>query len=582
MRALLITAALMALGAARAAPDVSIAYPPDGHRVSYDHVLLEGSVTPGATLSVSGTPASVGPDGLFILWWPLRAGTNDLRLVAVSGGAQATRTLRVVRTLPAAVPTATPTRIAVGSVTPTTDAAWWDAPADPAAERTLVVAFRGSPGGRGTAQVGTLAPVSAREVRAGVYEARLTLSGAEALERAAVRVSLTGRDGRTVSAGAPGRVTVRAGRARVGVFTAPVIGQAINPSTTVAETPDGRPLLYPRSGMTFEVAGAVAGQLRARLAPGVSALIDPANVALLPETAFPPRGTLGSPLVEDPGGAGEWTLRLPLGTRMPFTVTNDGPALRVTLYGTQPDATFAVPAVPGTLSVTRTPDRTTLTLTPEHALWGFAANYDASTADLVLSVRRPPAVDAAQPLAGRVIVLDAGHGGSEFGGAGALRTPEKTLVLDITLRAAEQLRARGADVVLTRSTDERVPLYDRPLLAESLGADLLVSVHANALPDGRDPRGPRGPGVYYTHAQAAPLARAIQARLRAIPGLGDDGLHPGADLALTRPSGQLSVLVETAYLTDPQNLRTLMSDTGRAQLAGAVADGIEDFLRGAP
>ena len=83
--ALLLGTALLTLGAAPAAtptavPGILVAYPPDGHRVAFDHVILEGMVPPGATLTVSGTLVPTGPDGLYISWFPLKPGVNDLRL----------------------------------------------------------------------------------------------------------------------------------------------------------------------------------------------------------------------------------------------------------------------------------------------------------------------------------------------------------------------------------------------------------------------------------------------------------------------------------------------------------------------
>ncbi|MEW6421471.1 MAG: N-acetylmuramoyl-L-alanine amidase, partial [Deinococcota bacterium] len=190
-----------------------------------------------------------------------------------------------------------------------------------------------------------------------------------------------------------------------------------------------------------------------------------------------------------------------------------------------------------------------------------------------------PLLDPVRPLAGRLIVLDAGHGGSQLGGAGSLRVPEKDLTLPIARRTADLLRERGAQVILTRSADVALGLYERALIAEAVRADLLVSIHANALPDGRDPRGIRGPEVYFTHPQAQAPAAAILAALRRIlPDLGPGaGLKPGADLALTRPTTQPSLLIETAYLTDPQNLRTLMDPAGRERFAQAIAAGIADF-----
>ncbi len=65
-----------------------------------------------------------------------------------------------------------------------------------------------------------------------------------------------------------------------------------------------------------------------------------------------------------------------------------------------------------------------------------------------------------------------------------------------------------------------------------------------------------------------------------LPDVGNDGVHY-QNLALTRPTTQLSILIETAFLTDKQNLRLLMSDTGRERLAQAIALGLERFYRDA-
>ncbi|MDL2345155.1 N-acetylmuramoyl-L-alanine amidase, partial [Deinococcus sp. MIMF12] len=125
--------------AALAAPDIFVAYPPPGHRVASDHVLLEGSVPAGATLRIGGRAAEVGPDGLFILWWPLRVGTQDLRLVTTLRGETGTRTLRVTRTARTVLPAA-PTALTAASVQPAHDHTFWDAAGDSGTERTVPVA----------------------------------------------------------------------------------------------------------------------------------------------------------------------------------------------------------------------------------------------------------------------------------------------------------------------------------------------------------------------------------------------------------------------------------------------------------
>lgn len=86
---------------------------------------------------------------------------------------------------------------------------------------------------------------------------------------------------------------------------------------------------------------------------------------------------------------------------------------------------------------------------------------------------------AATPL--RVLVLDAGHGGQDSGAVGVGGLQEKELVLDVTRRVAKLVSERlHVNVVLSRDADHFVTLRDRTTLANKAGADLFVSIHANA------------------------------------------------------------------------------------------------------
>ncbi len=82
----------------------------------------------------------------------------------------------------------------------------------------------------------------------------------------------------------------------------------------------------------------------------------------------------------------------------------------------------------------------------------------------------------------RIVVVDAGHGGRDPGaiGVGGLREKDVTLALAKTLR--KSLRARGFEVVLTRDRDRTLSLEERTAIAEGVGGDVFVSVHANASP----------------------------------------------------------------------------------------------------
>jgi N-acetylmuramoyl-L-alanine amidase len=90
---------------------------------------------------------------------------------------------------------------------------------------------------------------------------------------------------------------------------------------------------------------------------------------------------------------------------------------------------------------------------------------------------------AVKPAIGKIrrIVVDAGHGGHDPGAIGAGGTREKDVVLQMALKLARRLKEElGLDVVLTRSTDEFIELQERTAIANQVGADLFVSIHANA------------------------------------------------------------------------------------------------------
>jgi len=576
---------------------IYVAYPKDGARVAADHVIFEGSVLPGAGLSVGGRPLPVGPDGLFIEWLPLKPGLNVLPLVSVLNGQTSTLKYTVTSNPPgvAARLPATPARILPGTLTP--DGPWvrYGAGTLALADRRLDCSFGGSPAGRALFWVGKRGPFSMTETSAGHYAGGYALRDTDDFSAAQVRFLLIAPGGSRAEATAPGTVSSLPGP-RFAEVTAPDQGRGVNTYQSGWAAVGGPNLLYPRQGTRFQVVGENTGTFLTRL-PGQPAAGGPelpllevtrSTATLLPAGTTLTPARLTTPTLQDTGS--HLALRLPLGARVPYLLTQTPGGLRLSLYDTlgDPAGLNAIPLqdpLLGGLTWSRAgsgPLTADLTLTTTQQ-WGYDAVYDGTA--LVLQMRRPPAVpaDPALPLAGRTLVIDPGHGGVETGGAGSLRVNEKDLVLAIALDVAARLKAAGADVLMTRTGDVQVPLYTRDLMAETADADLLVSIHANALPDGTDPRGVRGAGVYFSHPQSAVLAQDILGAITSSPVLvalgqpGNDGLHGNADLALTRPSTQISLLVETAYLTDPGNLRTLMSPEGRGAYAQAIAEGIVKF-----
>ncbi len=97
-------------------------------------------------------------------------------------------------------------------------------------------------------------------------------------------------------------------------------------------------------------------------------------------------------------------------------------------------------------------------------------------------LRVEPVLAAPSPPAHRIrrIVLDPGHGGRDLGAISLHGMEEKEIVLRAAKMIRDELRAQGIEVIMTRQTDVFIPLAARTRIANKLGADFFVSLHANA------------------------------------------------------------------------------------------------------
>jgi N-acetylmuramoyl-L-alanine amidase len=119
----------------------------------------------------------------------------------------------------------------------------------------------------------------------------------------------------------------------------------------------------------------------------------------------------------------------------------------------------------------------------------------ASTTPRAAVITQPP--PATRPSTRKVVVIDAGHGGPDNGMTGPIGTPawfvEKDVTLSVAQKLATVLRARGMDVLMTRTTDTLIALSDRGRIANSNHGDVFISIHVNA-PGSRTAAGARERG----------------------------------------------------------------------------------------
>jgi N-acetylmuramoyl-L-alanine amidase len=172
--------------------------------------------------------------------------------------------------------------------------------------------------------------------------------------------------------------------------------------------------------------------------------------------------------------------------------------------------------------------------------------------------------------------VDPGHPPAGATGPTGLREAQANLGVALILR--DLLQAAGARVLMTRTSDSSVDLAPRTKLADTANAELLISIHNNALPDGVNPFTNNGTSVFYNHPRSIPLAMAVDRALVSRLGLRDLGVGRG-DLALVRPTWMPAILSEGLFMMLPDQEAALRSPEGQRLYAQGVFDGIRQFLR---
>ena len=190
-------------------------------------------------------------------------------------------------------------------------------------------------------------------------------------------------------------------------------------------------------------------------------------------------------------------------------------------------------------------------------------------------IRRHIAADPAP-----VVMLDAGHGGSDPGALYADGTKESDLTLTIAQKTAELLNAQGVNVLLTREGDTDLSIEQRLAAARQYKPSLFVSIHC----DSAESASLYGTHTFYYKNFSQPLAQGIQQEMAAVFGdLHPDGASSAArgDLgikyypfAVTRLEECPSVLVECGYLSNDVDGAFLASSAGQQKIAAAIAAGI--------
>lgn len=178
-----------------------------------------------------------------------------------------------------------------------------------------------------------------------------------------------------------------------------------------------------------------------------------------------------------------------------------------------------------------------------------------------------------------VVVLDAGHGGTQPGAVSLTGKLEKDFNLSVILKVQTLLMQEHlVDVVFTRTNDITLGLQDRVKVAEAAKANLFISVHGNSLDLGYPNREKiNGSETYYSRSDSLPLAQIMHKHLLAATGFKDNGIRTKS-LHVTRETTMPAVLLEVGYLTNAGNESAMYSEQLQDKLASEIVAGIKEYL----
>ncbi|MBB6176003.1 N-acetylmuramoyl-L-alanine amidase [Anoxybacillus tengchongensis] len=184
---------------------------------------------------------------------------------------------------------------------------------------------------------------------------------------------------------------------------------------------------------------------------------------------------------------------------------------------------------------------------------------------------------AGSPVKGRIIVVDAGHGGKDPGAISG-GANEKTIVLEVAKLLKDKLEKAGATVVMTRETDVYPTLQDRVDIAKNNYAEMFVSIHTNSATN----TSAKGAEVYYDSStnpnaeESKKLAQYIQEEIVRMANMVDRGVK-NSGLYVLRNNNVTSVLVELGFISNAEDRAKLTSAQYQNIYAEAIYQGIVKY-----
>ncbi|UCE05961.1 MAG: N-acetylmuramoyl-L-alanine amidase [bacterium] len=592
---LLLAASFIGANSILAQIKIEVIYPKEGSRVTAsESTFIFGNVSPvRVEFTVNNVPTQIYPNGAFLTVVPVESGDFSFVCQAVSNG----DTARLVRNvyIPYYLRTSPSDSLVIDTsyIFPVED--WELQPED-----VFKVAVKGTPGCQATFSIEGLvhnlpmAEIPPKksfywgeavfgqgtnsqmpDVR-GIYTGAYIIQSWDWAMNRQIRFKLADKAGNIVQTLAPGRLSIDNS-------AIPRIAR-LSQEVTIAQTGPrlGYQLFLPE-GVKVWITGHRGDYLRARLSETDEVWIKDENAEILPLGTPLPEGVVT--VIRTQRFEKKTRVKIFLDQRLPFKVEQvvKPPTLLVTLYGVTANTDwikldFTDPLIReirweqkarGVYQIKIDLDQ------QQH--WGYHPFYEDG--NFYIDIKKKPNIHGwfSSPLKDIIICLDPGHS-PELGAVGPRGFTEKEMNYKYCVALKKELENKGAFVVLTHGEKDGASLKARTQLATFVEADILLSLHFNALPDGVDPFKNHGISTYYYHPQSYRLAYLIQKMLLKHTGLKNFGLFYD-NLAMCRPPQMIAVLTEPGFIMHPWEEILITSESYQEKVVNAIVKALEQFLK---
>ncbi|MBK7107237.1 MAG: N-acetylmuramoyl-L-alanine amidase [Ignavibacteriae bacterium] len=533
---------------------------------------LAANTLPGSSVTINDENIKVYNSGAFVNLLKLEFGENIFKIISTKDGEKITKEFTIIREEKKLKTTNSDELIIEDNLMMPSEDLWLDA------GDILEVKIKGTPDCNATFMNGIkmieLPEKETKGVR-GIYTGIYKVTDNDNLENLPITFSLE-KDGEIVTKNSKAKVSLIPTK-----LPRVAITKGERPSLNYGLGTDrlgGSKLSFLEEGIKLIINGMYGDQYRVKLTDNLVAYISKDQVDLLQLGTHLPISLTDSWAAY--GGKNFDKIIINLNEKLPFSTRQEINPTRiiVDIYGATSNSNWITQhlTTEGIKNLNYEQVENNLfriTIEPKRKqIWGYKIGYKNST--LEIEIKKQPEILKFDKLS---FVLDAGHGGENNGALGATGLLEKNVTLDIVNRLEKMLIEKGAKVYRTREDDTYTLNGERLQKIFSFNADILISIHANSIGYNADPVKISGTSTYYKHIAFRPLSLKIYERMLEL-GLEPFGNVGNFNFTLNSPTEILNVLVETAFMSNPNDEIKLMDSEFKDKMCKQIIQGVQDFL----